>query len=48
MKLTREEVEAALYAADPVRWPLNASSLLFRIDSVSASCMETELCLEYG
>ncbi len=31
MKLTAEEVEAALYAADPVRWPPNFSMKVYRV-----------------
>lgn len=32
MNLSKEEVEAALYAADPVRWPPDMGDEYFRSD----------------
>ncbi len=47
MKLTAEEVNAALYAADPVRWPENFGFVFKRNGPHFRECTKEE-CLEYG
>ncbi len=48
MKLTVEEVNAALYAADPTRWPENFGNNYVRTKKIRGIGRTREEKLEFG